>query len=355
MQKLVNPQSTHWNKRYRTGDTPWDTDSPCTELQKRLADMPSRSGTALEIGCGTGNNSILLAQCGFEVTAVDISDVAITLAKERANRKNIHVEFRVADICGIEPGYGVFDLIIDRGCYHYTRLFNFNNYIAGLEKISRPGSFLITLAGNDEEGRKWGPPRVSLLELINDFSTSFSLIEVRTFHFDDIERHPGPLGWSALWMRRKQPRLCQRISRPDSRGINELTTSAAVPEAFELEYRVQAILNRFSWAPCSPWRIQLTAVATTPSVADLKISFLAKDRETGEQKPVNYVRGNAYSASLSEREIIEVTIANLAVIGVHEMLESTLIDGQRQFDPHELYRFLDSRYAEALTVLKTGK
>ena len=68
-------------------------------------------GRALELGCGSGGNAVWLAQRGWQVTAVDFSEVAIEKARERAAGQNCSVEFVVSDAIGYRPE-GKFDLII---------------------------------------------------------------------------------------------------------------------------------------------------------------------------------------------------------------------------------------------------
>jgi len=73
-----------WDERYQTGDTPWDTGQPSSELQRVLTEDQIGPCAALEIGCGTGTNAVYLAQQGFELTAVDVSPLAVATAQARA-------------------------------------------------------------------------------------------------------------------------------------------------------------------------------------------------------------------------------------------------------------------------------
>src|SRR5215510_14984861 len=62
--------------------------------RKILAHRRCRS--ILEIGCGTGKNTILLAQIGERVLALDFSEAMINQAKEKISLE--HVTFAVADL-----------------------------------------------------------------------------------------------------------------------------------------------------------------------------------------------------------------------------------------------------------------
>lgn len=61
-----------WNNRYKSNPGP----ATPSALLKQHCDAVV-SGRALDIACGNGRNSLALAQRGFDVDAVDISDVAI--------------------------------------------------------------------------------------------------------------------------------------------------------------------------------------------------------------------------------------------------------------------------------------
>jgi SAM-dependent methyltransferase len=52
----------------------------------------------LELGCGGAHISINLARRGGQVTAIDISEQQINLAKEEANRECVHINFEVFPI-----------------------------------------------------------------------------------------------------------------------------------------------------------------------------------------------------------------------------------------------------------------
>ena len=64
-----------------------------------LEDVAGRltPGRALEVGCGVGGNALWLAGQGWQMTAVDYSDVAIKKARELAAARGVEVEFVVAD------------------------------------------------------------------------------------------------------------------------------------------------------------------------------------------------------------------------------------------------------------------
>ena len=72
-----------YRQRYKSGDTPWDVGQPDFNLIEVVTNKPIQSCKVLEIGCGTGDNSIWLAQNRFQVIGTDTSDIAIEKAKEK--------------------------------------------------------------------------------------------------------------------------------------------------------------------------------------------------------------------------------------------------------------------------------
>jgi len=52
----------------------------------------------LDLGCGTGRNSNYLAEMGNKVIGIEISNVALILAKRRADELGIKVDYRLGDI-----------------------------------------------------------------------------------------------------------------------------------------------------------------------------------------------------------------------------------------------------------------
>ncbi len=109
---------------YRLGFTPWDGHPLAKSLRQLIegdgALQPLTPGTALDVGCGTGDTSIYLAQHGWQVTGVDFVPKAIEKARAKARTAGVTVEFRQADATRLadEGVGGGFGLIVDNGCLH---------------------------------------------------------------------------------------------------------------------------------------------------------------------------------------------------------------------------------------------
>jgi len=75
----------HWDERYRSGQTPWDTGITPPEVQAFWKEQPPPAAGpfALDIGCGTGLNTLFLAGQGLCAIGFDLSGQAISLAQQR--------------------------------------------------------------------------------------------------------------------------------------------------------------------------------------------------------------------------------------------------------------------------------
>lgn len=105
---MSEEERRRWDERYATGEYRART-SPTRYLQEWVSRF--RPGRALVIACGPGRNALYLAQRGFDVTGVDISEVAVDRARGSAAERGLDARFVVADLDQLEPEAGAYDLI----------------------------------------------------------------------------------------------------------------------------------------------------------------------------------------------------------------------------------------------------
>jgi 2-polyprenyl-3-methyl-5-hydroxy-6-metoxy-1,4-benzoquinol methylase len=70
--------------------------------------------TILDIGCGTGSLSVLLAGLGHKVTGIDLSPSMIALARTKAATLGFQIEFHVMDAASPQLPHQQFDVIVCR-------------------------------------------------------------------------------------------------------------------------------------------------------------------------------------------------------------------------------------------------
>ena len=73
-------------------------------------------GRVLELGTGTGPGAIYLAECGFDVHAIDVIPEAIAEARRIASERGLEVRFEVLDVTRIPHHGPAYDLIVDSYC-----------------------------------------------------------------------------------------------------------------------------------------------------------------------------------------------------------------------------------------------
>src|SRR6266480_289721 len=83
-------QAAEWDAKYSERDGTMWSGRPNGRLVAEVADL--NPGRALDVGCGEGADAIWLARRGWTVTAIDISEVAVTRAREAAELAGVAVE-----------------------------------------------------------------------------------------------------------------------------------------------------------------------------------------------------------------------------------------------------------------------
>jgi SAM-dependent methyltransferase len=102
-------QREDWDRRYAEADLLWSR-GPNRFLVAETGDLAP--GRALDLACGEGRNAIWLAEQGWQVTAIDYSQVAIAKARERVARERLEIDLVCADLVDYEPEPSTYDLVL---------------------------------------------------------------------------------------------------------------------------------------------------------------------------------------------------------------------------------------------------
>ena len=127
---------------YRLGFTPWDGHPLAQSLRTLVeGDGSLPTGKALELGCGTGDCSIYLAEHGWQVTAVDYVKQALEKARAKAETAGAVINFAHADVTRLSSaGLGDnFGLIVDNGCLHNMSDADRDAYVREVTADGGPG------------------------------------------------------------------------------------------------------------------------------------------------------------------------------------------------------------------------
>jgi SAM-dependent methyltransferase len=102
-------QAAEWDAKYRERDGAMWSGRPNGRLVAEVAALTP--GRALDVGCGEGGDAIWLAQRGWTVTAIDISEVAICRARKASQRADGSVEWICGDVLQASLPARTFDLV----------------------------------------------------------------------------------------------------------------------------------------------------------------------------------------------------------------------------------------------------
>lgn len=165
---------------YRVGFTPWEG-HPIGQGLRDLVEgtddtavLPA--GSALDVGCGTGDCAIYLAQHGWDVTGVDYVAKPLKKARAKARAADVAVGFARADVTrlsdsGIGSGY---QLIVDNGCIHNMSDGDREAYVREVSAIAAPDARLYIVAF--PPGGRFGVPGIDHAELERRFAPGWTLL-----------------------------------------------------------------------------------------------------------------------------------------------------------------------------------
>ena len=182
-----------YKRAKRVEDLPWYRDYTPRFLTEALQhkEAPAR---ALDVGCGTGTYSVIMAQSGYDVTGVDFVEAALEMARERARAADVSVTLEHADVCEYQT-QDAFDLVLDSGCLH--SLSDKQRYLQNLRSWLKPGGHFILVHFNKRHFFDWrpmGPDRWKRAQILDFLGPDFQLLN----EHEEIGKVPIPVGPTAL-------------------------------------------------------------------------------------------------------------------------------------------------------------
>lgn len=113
-------------------------------------------GRVLDVGCGTGELSLFLARRGHEVLGIDISQLAVLQAREKARWRRIPAEFAVwdaLDLPGIAAAGLRFETVVDSALFHLFADAERDRYVDGLATVLETGGVFFVLGDSRYDPR----------------------------------------------------------------------------------------------------------------------------------------------------------------------------------------------------------
>jgi 2-polyprenyl-3-methyl-5-hydroxy-6-metoxy-1,4-benzoquinol methylase len=195
-----------YRERYKSGDTPWDVGQPDFNLIEVVSQKPILTCKVLDIGCGTGDNSIWLAQNRFQVIGIDASEIALQKAKEKASKAKVECDFRLVDFLNHRIDGAPFGFVFDRGCFHsFSSTGDRNRFVQNVAAHLEEAGLWLTIAGNaDEHHQGPGPPQRTTGEIVLAVEPHFMVLSLSSSHFGSNRPNP-PRAWRCLMQKRHVP------------------------------------------------------------------------------------------------------------------------------------------------------
>jgi ubiquinone/menaquinone biosynthesis C-methylase UbiE len=127
---------------------PWDIGRPQPAFAA-LADSGAITGRVLDVGCGTGEHTLMAAALGLDATGIDLSATALRLATEKARQRNLSAQFLQHDALRLAQLDEVFDTLLDSLVLHAFDSAQRTSYLEGVRSVLRPGGRLFVLCYSD--------------------------------------------------------------------------------------------------------------------------------------------------------------------------------------------------------------
>ena len=144
----VHPWEIAWR------EARWEEKSPpLAEVVEFASELKkSNARTILDLGCGAGRHAILLAEEGFQVAALDISETALKTLDTRLKAKSFENVMLIEHEMGQLPFIdNYFDGVVSTNVLHHGKSVEIKKTIDELYRVMKPGAsaFVIALSSSD--------------------------------------------------------------------------------------------------------------------------------------------------------------------------------------------------------------
>ncbi|HET9870922.1 MAG TPA: class I SAM-dependent methyltransferase [bacterium] len=185
-----------FEQRYQEGVPPWEIGRPQAWVVE-LFGQDAFGGEVLDVGCGTGENSLFLAAQGLSVTGVDFSRTAIELAQEKAVQRGLAPRFRVGNALRLQLLNRAFDTALDSAVFHVFTDKERAFYAESLAGALAPGGAAYVVCFSEREPEGWGPRRVTQGEIQRTFQKRFDVALIQRAYYETNMRPEPVPSWLA--------------------------------------------------------------------------------------------------------------------------------------------------------------
>lgn len=198
-------QNAIWSARYQGAGEDFLFGSTPNRFLEHRVNLLRTGKTVLSVADGEGRNSVWLAEQGLEVTAVEITSVAVVKARKLASGRGVTANFAIGDILAPDwpPPHqqNAFDWVV--GIFiQFVGAEDRHRQMAALKLATRPGGRILLQGYTPRQHlyRTGGPSEVENLytpELLKALFADWAIEELVEYE-DDIAEGAGHCGRSAL-------------------------------------------------------------------------------------------------------------------------------------------------------------
>lgn len=173
----MHPDQQKWDGIYRQRS---EHNPPlAAEVLSQNQHLLPASGEALDLACGLGANSLLLAEQGLAVSSWDISPVAIEQLSAIAQRHGLPIHTRVVDVMASPPDANSVDVLV---VTHFL--------VRGMERILidslKPGGLLFYQTYCRNKVSDQGPNNPDYLLEDNELLQMFAGLRIRVYREESL-------------------------------------------------------------------------------------------------------------------------------------------------------------------------
>lgn len=172
-----------WEQRFSGDDYMYGTE-PNEFLREALASIPP--GVALCLAEGEGRNSVFLAECGFEVHSVDLTEAGVAKTLRLAAQRGVRVDAQVGDLAVFDIGQQRWDLVVSIFA-HMPPAVRRDLHARVVRALRPGGSFVLEAYTPAQVGRGTGGPADPELTMTLD-GLRDELAGLEIMHGAELER-----------------------------------------------------------------------------------------------------------------------------------------------------------------------
>jgi len=184
----LQAQRDRFEGYYAAPRAPWDIGRPQQAFVEAGDEI---RGRVIDIGCGTGELAVWLAERGCTVTGVDFLAGPLDVARGKAAGRGVAANFLRMDALAVGEIPERFDAVTDCGLFHTFDDAGRRDYVRALARLLEPGAKLFLLCFADAEPGEHGPRRVSERELREAFAEGWRIERLEPSRFEVVPGIPG--------------------------------------------------------------------------------------------------------------------------------------------------------------------